>query len=149
MDPTPAQAALEQALQPRRDHPTPPPPRGWIRAIRDALGMTTRNLAARAGVSAPRITQIEQAEVTGAPTLATLERTAAALGCRLEYVLIPEQPLHQMVQQRARQVAAELHADVTHTMALEGQTLTEDAHQQLLEQLTDQAAATRGLWDDN
>jgi hypothetical protein len=41
------------------------PPKGWLRAVRDALGMTTAQLARRMGVTQPRIIELEQAEVSG------------------------------------------------------------------------------------
>ena len=59
------------------------PPKGWLRAIRDALGMTTAQLARRLGVSQPRIIELEQSEISGGVTLNTLQRAAEALGCRL------------------------------------------------------------------
>src|SRR4051812_40421450 len=83
----------------------PRPPKGWLRAIRDALGMTTAQLARRLGVSQPRIVELEQSEVGGTVTLNTLQRAAEALGCRLVYVLVPERPLAEVVQERARRLA--------------------------------------------
>lgn len=61
------------------------PPRGWIRAIRDALGMTLPQLAGRMNVSASAAIQLEQSEARGAINLATLERAARALDCTLVY----------------------------------------------------------------
>lgn len=49
---------------------------GWIRAIRDALGMTSQQLATRMGVTQPRITELEQAEAAGRVTLSSLQRAA-------------------------------------------------------------------------
>ncbi|KRP85840.1 hypothetical protein AOQ72_04145 [Bradyrhizobium yuanmingense] len=72
------------------------PPKGWIRAIRDALGMTTAQYAKRLGVSQPRIVELERSEQGGSVTLNTLQRAAEALGCRLVYVLVPERPLAEL-----------------------------------------------------
>src|SRR5438270_620183 len=83
----------------------PRPPKGWLRAIRDALGMTTAQLARRLGVSQPRIVELEQSEVSGRVTLHTLQRAAEALGCRLVYVLVPERPLADVVRERAELLA--------------------------------------------
>ena len=58
------------------------PPRGWIKAIREALGMTTAQLAARIGVTQTRVSRIEKDEVGDAITLKTL-RQALHLGVRL------------------------------------------------------------------
>ena len=41
------------------------PSRGWIRAIREALGMTTGQLAKRLGVHQPRVIELERGEATG------------------------------------------------------------------------------------
>ena len=49
-----ARSALERDLGRHRDTPTTAPRSGWIRAIRDALGMSTSELACRMGVSKRR-----------------------------------------------------------------------------------------------
>ena len=59
------------------------PAAGWVRTIRKALGMTSIQLAKKCGVSKVRILRIEQDEISGHTTLATLEKVAEQLGCRL------------------------------------------------------------------
>lgn len=126
------------------------PPKGWLRAVRDALGMTTAQLARRLGVSQPRIVELEQAEVSGSVTLNSLRRAADALGCRLVYTLVPDRPLSEVVNDRARLVA-ETHLDsVRHTMRLEDQAVddkraTDELRRQLVEQLLRRPAR---LWDE-
>lgn len=66
------------------------PVRGWIKAIRGALGMSTSQLARRLGVSQPSVVALEQSEAKGSIELATLRRVAAALDCTLVYALIPQ-----------------------------------------------------------
>jgi predicted DNA-binding mobile mystery protein A len=103
------------------------PPRGWIRAIREAIGMTADQLASRLGVSQPRIIAIEKAEQHGAITMNTLSRAAEALDCTLVYALVPNSMLETQVRDRATQLAAEQLARVDHTMRLEDQEVgTED-----------------------
>src|SRR6187402_1584857 len=77
------------------------PPRGWIRAIRDAVGMTAEQLATRIGVSQPRVMAIEKAEARGSLTLQSLTRAAEALDCTLVYALVPNESLDVMVRKRA------------------------------------------------
>ena len=60
---------------------TPRPQRGWIRAIRTALGMTGVQLARRMEVAPSRIDALERGEVDGTLTMSTLEKAAAALDC--------------------------------------------------------------------
>ncbi|HAS10302.1 MAG TPA: mobile mystery protein A [Acidimicrobiaceae bacterium] len=146
MDRSKARTALERDLRRHRDAPTTPPRSGWIRAIRDALGMSTRELARRADLSAARISQIEKAERDRSLTLANLERIADALGCRVEYVLVPHQPLDDIVWQQARQKAAEEVASVDHTMALEDQRPEVESTRQRIDELARQLVDKRGLW---
>lgn len=146
MDRRPAREALERRLAPWRGSVPAAPPRGWIRAIRDALGMSTRELAARAGVSAPRISQIERAEVDGSLTLATLRRIAEALDCHVEYALVPRRPLDEMVRDQARSKAEGLLRMVDHTMAMEGQRTGEDSRGSELDRAAEELVDRRGLW---
>ena len=43
-----------------------PPVRGWIKAIREALGMSTAQLAKRLGVKQPSVVALERSEAKGA-----------------------------------------------------------------------------------
>jgi len=99
------------------------PPLGWLRAVREGLGLSLRALAKMiGGISPQAVQEFERNEATGALTLRNLERVAAAMGCRVLYVLVPG---------RANQTFGELAAglssdrrlleDTEHTMALEGQ----------------------------
>jgi predicted DNA-binding mobile mystery protein A len=126
------------------------PHKGWVRAIRDAIGMTAAQLAARMRVSQPRIADLEKAEVEGRLTLNSLERAAGAMGCTLVYALVPRRPLEDLVQDRARQIAAKMITRVDHTMRLEGQGVDADARERederarLAEQLVN--TKIRTLW---
>jgi predicted DNA-binding mobile mystery protein A len=126
------------------------PPKGWLRAIRDALGMTTAQFARRLGVSQPRIIELEQSEISGAVTLKTLQRAAEALGCRLVYTLVPEKPLAETVRERADLIAQRQLKAVEQTMRLEDQsvkdkTAAKDLHHQFVEELMRRPAR---LWDE-
>jgi predicted DNA-binding mobile mystery protein A len=101
------------------------PPKGWVKAIREALGMSAKQLATRIGVTKPRIYEIEKAEVSGSITLNSLERAAHALECNLVYTLIPKLPLQETVEMRALEIAKKRIRAASHTMALEDQALNE------------------------
>lgn len=129
---------------------SPRPSKGWLRAIRNALGMTSAQLARRLGVSQPRIVELEQSEVSGKVTLNTLQRAAEALGCRLVYVLVPEKPLAETVRERAELLAEREQSDIEHTMRLEDQavssrTASRELRERLIEQLLHRPAR---LWDE-
>jgi predicted DNA-binding mobile mystery protein A len=146
MDRPKARAALERDLRRHRDGPTVAPRSGWIRAIRDALGMSTSELARRVGLSKGRISQIERAERDRSLTLDTLERVAAGLGCRVEYVLVPRQPLDDMVREQARAKAADEIAAVDHTMALEDQQPGAESTRARIDEAARRHIDRRGLW---
>ena len=126
------------------------PPRGWLRAIRDALGLTTMQLAKRLGVSQPRVVALEKGEVDETVTLASLRRAAEAMDCQLVYAMVPNRPLVDMIKERAQVKADEQIARVSHTMRLENQALTADDQRRQREILIDQLL--RGnlsrLWDE-
>lgn len=94
---------------------------GWIRAIRDALGMTAAELAARMGISGSSVRAMEETEVTGGIRLSTLRRAAEAMDCTLAYAFIPNESLEQTVQRQARVVLGEQMSRSRQTMALEDQ----------------------------
>jgi predicted DNA-binding mobile mystery protein A len=100
------------------------PVRGWIKAIREALGMTTAQLSKRLGVKQPSIVAIEQSEAKGTIELATLRRVAEALDSVLVYAFVPNEPLETMVRERARRFARRRRAPVEHSMLLEDQAVT-------------------------
>src|ERR1700691_1294509 len=126
------------------------PPKGWVRAIRDALGMTTSQLARRLGVSQPRVVELEQSEVRGSITLHSLQRAAEALGCRVVYALVPERPLAEIMQERAKRVADRQASAVEHTMRLENQVVRDrSAARKLREQIIeDLSRRPARLWDE-
>ena len=98
-----------------------PPVRGWIRAVRVALGMTAQQLGNRLGVKQPTIVALEQSEAKGTIELATLRRVAEALDCTLVYALVPRRPLEDTVRERARAFLRKRRASVEHSMLLEDQ----------------------------
>jgi predicted DNA-binding mobile mystery protein A len=136
-------------LRPWAKHTTRPP-NGWVRAVRQALGMTTGQMAKRIKVSQPRINELEKAEVHGNITLNSLERAAEALGCRVIYMLIPAKPLKETLAERAHLAAERQLAAVEQTMRLEAQEVSDRAHRQTaLKKLTDSLLRRPArLWDD-
>jgi predicted DNA-binding mobile mystery protein A len=145
-----ARKQLERRLGPLRDMPLLAPPSGWIKAIRESLGMTARQLAARMGVAPSRIPVIEHAEITGATTLKTLREAAIAMNCVFVYAFVPIEPLDKIVRERATQKAREDIARLDHTMRLENQSLlASDLNaetQRAVDRIVD--GSLRGLWDE-
>lgn len=110
-------------------------PNGWLRAIREGLGMSSAELGRRLGIAQGDVVRMEQREARGAIALETLERAAAAMGCRVVYAVVPETSLEEMVVERSRQAARRLMGRVTHTMALESQQPDADVLEEQVEEL--------------
>ncbi len=102
------------------------PPSGWLKAIREALGMTATQLARRLSVVTSTVTRLETSEADDNISLATLRRAAEALDCELRYVLVPRQSLADTLATRANQLARERMAGVAHSMALEAQATSNE-----------------------
>ena len=72
-----------------------------VRRLREAMGLSLRDLAVRSGVSAPTVSQLERGE--SSPTLAVAAKIAAGLGLTLSQLLrLDEEPHVAVVPQRAR-----------------------------------------------
>ena len=122
------------------------PPRGWVRAVREALGMSTAALGARLGITAGAVTRLEQSEAADRIRLDTLRRAADALGCDLVYLLVPRRPLTAVVQERARELARSQVAAVEQTMLLEDQATGQTS--ELEDRLAERLLERGGLWSD-
>src|SRR5437868_10148392 len=92
----------------------PQPGRGWIKAIREALGMTAEQLGKRLGVKQPSVVAMEQSEAKGSIELATLRRVAEALDCTFVYAFVPNKPLEATVRDRARAFMRKRRGPVEH-----------------------------------
>jgi predicted DNA-binding mobile mystery protein A len=113
---------LDRALAPLRSAEVPRPPKGWIRAIREALGLSSAELAKRMKANRSLIVQQEKAEADDRITLKSLRAFANALDCDLVYAFVPRAgDLEQLVEARARAAAKTNVLGVEHSMALENQ----------------------------
>jgi predicted DNA-binding mobile mystery protein A len=120
------------------------PPRGWVRAVREALGMSAAVLAGRLGTTAGAVTRLEQSEAADRIRMDTLRRAADALGCDLVYLLVPRRPLTAVVRDQARRLARVQVAATEQTMRLEDQATGEA--KEMEDQITEQLLERGGLW---
>lgn len=122
------------------------PSRGWVRAIRDALGMSTTQLARRLGVDQSNVVRLEQSEMNDTVKLGTLRRAAEALDCTLVYALVPNSSLGEAVAAQTRKVAAAELASVEHTMLLEAQDLDDEGRDKRVAEYAAGLIDDRRLW---
>ena len=116
----------------------PRPPRGWIREIRDALGMSSTDLAARLGVGQSTVSELEHSEAHDTIKLGSLRRVADGLDCDLFYFLAPRSTLDDAVRTQARLQAERLLA--SDDGRIHGDGTVEDLAASLVD--------SPGLWSD-
>jgi len=88
-----ARRRLDERLALTRKADLTPPRAGWLRAIRDALGMPARHVADELGVNTNAVFAMERSEQAGTIRLDTLRRAADALDCDVVYALVPRSSL--------------------------------------------------------
>lgn len=98
-----------------------PPGKGWIRSVREALGMSYYQLAKRIGVSQPTVVNWERREAKGTISLQSIKKVADALQCDLIYVLAPRKPFGEILKDRAMQKAQIIVEQTGRSMSLEDQ----------------------------
>jgi transcriptional regulator with XRE-family HTH domain len=65
--------------------------RGWLRTVRQLVGISATEAAGRIGVRKREIFRTESREERGVIELQTLRRAAESLGCELVYGLVPKE----------------------------------------------------------
>jgi predicted DNA-binding mobile mystery protein A len=120
---------------------------GWIKALRQSLGLTTVAFARRLQVAQQTVVDLESSERAGTITLASLRRAADALDAQFVYALVPRKSLRRTLSERAHELARQRIAPVAHSMRLEAQGLTEkELAQQIDELARELELRPRELW---
>lgn len=140
---------LDQKLQKLRDLLAFPAENGWIRVLREALGMSTTQLAKRIGVDQSRISRIEKSELTGEIKLSTMKKVAEGLNMKFVYGFVPVENLEAMITNQARKIALKRMENLNHTMRLEDQELSDPDKQKALADLVQRILTEQGndFWD--
>lgn len=124
---------------------------GWIRDIREALGLSPTQFARLLGISRQAFQKLEASEEKQTIELATLRRLAEAVNCRVVYAVIPNQPggLEGILQERALKAATKLVNKVSRTMALEDQAIAKKERDQQIREVADELIRNldKRLWE--
>jgi predicted DNA-binding mobile mystery protein A len=114
---------LTQALIPFQMAELPVrPARGWLRSIRESLGMTLEQVGRGMDRTRQEILAFERSEADDRITLHSLRKVAAAMGCELVYAIVPKSgTLQELAEKPARAEAAKRILAAEHSMALEAQ----------------------------
>ena len=71
-----------------------PPPTGWIKAIRNAIGMSMLQLGKRLSITKQSVQDIERREKDGSISIKALREAARALDMQLVYGFVPNDAIH-------------------------------------------------------
>lgn len=138
---------IERRLKPWYTLERRKPAAGWVRTLRDALGMSAAQLAARMGISRQAVADLETRERAGTATLAALQKAAEEMQCDLVYALVPRKGLTKTMEDQAHQAAVQELSSVAHSMRLEDQATEPDALQALLRARVEELLLNeRQLW---
>ena len=143
-----ARRRLDELISSRSARDLPRPHRGWVRAIRESLGMSATDLGRRMGISSQAVADLEKNELRSAVQLDTLERAAEAMGCEVVYAIVPRGSLENIVNQRAREKAERILQTAGHHARLEDQSVSAAARAEELDDLTRDLLGRRDLWRD-
>lgn len=127
-----------------------PPPLGWIKAIRSALGMSLQQLGNRLSISKQSAADIERREKEGAITLKALREAAEAMDMHLVYGFLPKDgSLEALINRKAKALATEIVLRTSNSMKLEDQEVTRQRIEKAIqERMTEiENEIPKALWD--
>lgn len=140
---------LDDTLRAAKTTPAPPSG-GWVRTVREVLGMNYSQLGKRLGISRQAVHKLEDDEVRGSASIERIRRAAEALDCRLVYALVPKNSLEETIERQARKQAKKRLERVNVSQALEESALDSESFRQQLDDLANELMVNRpsSLWDD-
>ena len=98
------------------------PPIGWIKAIRNGIGMSMEQLGKKLSITKQGVMDIEKREKEGAITIKSMQEIAKAMDTQFVYGFVPKTgSLEQMIEYRALEIASKIVERTSTTMKLEDQ----------------------------
>ena len=125
------------------------PKQGWIKTIRESLGLSARQLGKKAGLHQSRISRLEKGEKDGSLKLASLQNIARSLNMKFVYGFVPEESLEDMVKTQAKKVALKRMERLNDTMSLEKQNLSSEDQKKAMEVIIEKILIDqpKNFWD--
>ncbi len=127
-----------------------PPPTGWVKAIRTALGMSMQQLGNKLSITKQSIQDVELREKKGTITINALREIANALDMQLVYGFVPkDDSLEALIERKAKELATRIVERTSNTMKLEDQ---ENSKKRIQKAIDERAASIKIempkiLWD--
>lgn len=127
-----------------------PPPTGWLKAVRTALGMSLQQVSKRLAITKQSVQEMEQREKDGSITIKSLREAAKALDMHLVYGLVPvDGSLEELINRKAKELAMQIVMRTSNSMKLEDQ---ENSRQRIEKAIEERTALIKNdmpkaLWD--
>ena len=127
-----------------------PPPTGWIKAIRNAIGMSMLQLGKRLSITKQSVQDIERREKDGSNSKKALREAARALDMQLIYGFVPNDgSLEALIDRKAKELATQIVQRTSNSMKLEDQ---ENSKQRIEKAIEERATIIKNempktLWD--
>ena len=98
------------------------PPIGWIKAIRNVIGMSMEQLGKKLSITKQAVMDIEKREKNGAITIKSMQEIAKVMDMKFVYGFVPNAgSLDQMIETRALEMATKIVQRTSNSMKLEDQ----------------------------
>ena len=126
------------------------PSSGWVFSIRQALGMSLRQMGNKMGITAQSVKEIEQREQNETISLKVLRQFGKSLNLKLIYGFIPQDgSLENIIEKRAHELALEIVNRTSISMKLEDQENKSSRIQKAIKDKTIEIRneMPRHLWD--
>lgn len=127
-----------------------PPPTGWIKAIRNAIGMSMLQLGKQLSITKQSVQDIERREKDGSITIKALREAARALDMQLVYGFVPNDgSLELLIERKAKELATQIVMRTNNTMKLEDQENTKQRIEKAIQERTTiiKTEMPKTLWD--
>ncbi len=111
------------------------PEDGWIKTIRQAVGLTISQLSKKAGMDPSRVSRLEKQEKEGKLTVSSLKKIANGLGMKFVYGFVPEKTLEDIVYTQAKKIVTQRLQQLEQTMGLEAQSLSDEERKKAREDM--------------
>jgi len=120
----------------------------WVRYMRNALGMTSKQLASRMGVAVSSLNQLERQEIDDKASLQSLKKAANAMECDLIYAFVPRRPLQEIVDDQAYKRAKQIVKSSHLHMEYEDQAVSKADLKEQVDELIETLKKSKKLWND-
>lgn len=142
------QQLIKKVKSARNAHAPRLPKDGWIRTIRQVLGMSGTQFAQQLGYTRNKVSILERKEASGDITINQLKELANGLDADFVYCVVPRRNPEQLIEDQARKKAIEITRKAHQNMFLESQQISNEAQEEQIKFLINEIKQKGGkaLW---